>query len=245
MEEEEEEEGSPLEKVDTVSAAKALFWQAPGAMGPWALSWLLTYTDTTTNQRWRLILGLGALPSAIGVICSVYENKLLHGTWCTHTQTVEASAPAAAAGFVGHIKSYGLYAETGGGGDEEDHALISSDDTHASNHILLQLEPNLSPNLNPDANASASCARRVPVSASTKSSRSMRGTTGGGCGVHGGVRSRSRGAGAGAGAVRPSVWQSLHQGNNALRLAGMYNTTCILLVYMNMCMWYCLFLRRS
>ncbi len=55
------EDGSEM-AVDSTSAAKSFFWQAPGAMAPWLVAVLMTYNDNlNTDARWRLLLGLGSL----------------------------------------------------------------------------------------------------------------------------------------------------------------------------------------
>ncbi len=61
--------------VDSTSAAKAFFWQGPGAMGPWVLALLMSYNQNlSTSSRWRLVLGLGSVPAALVVLGSLYEN---------------------------------------------------------------------------------------------------------------------------------------------------------------------------
>lgn len=64
------------ESVDSTASAKAFFWQAPGAMAPWALAYLLTYCpDLSTDTRWRLLLGLGAVPAAAVALLSYIETR--------------------------------------------------------------------------------------------------------------------------------------------------------------------------
>jgi PHS family inorganic phosphate transporter-like MFS transporter len=55
-------------KVNSISASWAFFWQFPGIIAPWLLTFILTYSSSmTVGQRWRLILGFGAIPFAIAV----------------------------------------------------------------------------------------------------------------------------------------------------------------------------------
>lgn len=64
-------------KVDPSSAAKAFFWQAPGAMGPWLIALLYTISNNDdVNAEWRLILGLGAIPTAFSVCCAITEDYI-------------------------------------------------------------------------------------------------------------------------------------------------------------------------
>jgi PHS family inorganic phosphate transporter-like MFS transporter len=63
-------------KVNSVSASWAFFWQFPGTVAPWLLTYILTNTSMTINQRWRLILGFGAVPFAIAVALIFVELHL-------------------------------------------------------------------------------------------------------------------------------------------------------------------------
>lgn len=64
------------ESVDSTASAKAFFWQVPGAMAPWALAYLFTYCpDLSTDARWRLLLGLGAVPAAAVALLSYIETR--------------------------------------------------------------------------------------------------------------------------------------------------------------------------
>ena len=72
---EHEGEGSH-EAVDSLASAKAFFWQAPGSVCPWIIAYILTYSDMTTDAKWRLLLGLGAVPAAIVALLSHYETKM-------------------------------------------------------------------------------------------------------------------------------------------------------------------------
>jgi PHS family inorganic phosphate transporter-like MFS transporter len=60
-----------------MSSARAFFWQAPGAMMPWVISYLLAYSDNVSlSAKWRLLLGLGAVPAAFVVAGAIYEESL-------------------------------------------------------------------------------------------------------------------------------------------------------------------------
>ena len=62
--------------VDSSSAAKAFFWQGPGAMGPWLLAYIMTYNSAmSVDARWRLVLGVGSIPAGLVVLGSMYENS--------------------------------------------------------------------------------------------------------------------------------------------------------------------------
>lgn len=44
---------------------------------PWFIAYLFTFFDGfDVSMRWRLLLGLGAIPSGIVVVCSVIEARL-------------------------------------------------------------------------------------------------------------------------------------------------------------------------
>ena len=63
------------ESVDSTASAKAFFWQSPGSVTPWIIAYLLTYTGMSADAKWRLLLGLGALPAAIVALLSHIETK--------------------------------------------------------------------------------------------------------------------------------------------------------------------------
>jgi PHS family inorganic phosphate transporter-like MFS transporter len=69
-----EDGGKGGDSVDVASAAYAFFWQVPGAMTPWFLALIFSYSSMTADIQWRLLLGLGAVPSAFVVLCSILEN---------------------------------------------------------------------------------------------------------------------------------------------------------------------------
>ena len=63
-----------------VASAKGFFWQIPGMMGPYAVSYMLTYSPISTDAKWRLLLGVGAIPSGIAVLLAALEMHLLQPT---------------------------------------------------------------------------------------------------------------------------------------------------------------------
>lgn len=71
-----EDSGDSDGNVDVTAASWAFFWQVPGSMTPWLLAYIFTYTELSTDARWRLLLGLGAVPSFIVVLCSLMESHL-------------------------------------------------------------------------------------------------------------------------------------------------------------------------
>ena len=62
--------------VKVSSAAWSFVWQVPGTMAPWAMAYVLTYSGLSTDMKWRLLLGLGAVPAAIVVALSTIERQL-------------------------------------------------------------------------------------------------------------------------------------------------------------------------
>jgi len=61
-------------KVDPVATGKAYFWQVPGILGPWLLAYILTFTDLSSDGRWRLLLACGCIPLGISVVGLLYES---------------------------------------------------------------------------------------------------------------------------------------------------------------------------
>eukprot|EP01040_Poterioochromonas_malhamensis_P013221 gene13221-14513_t len=64
---------------DSQAAGWSFFWQLPGLFVPWLFGYILSFSTTlSTSSRWRLILGLGSIPSFITVFLllleSYYEN---------------------------------------------------------------------------------------------------------------------------------------------------------------------------
>ena len=65
-----EDGGDHHGNVDPTAASWAFFWQVPGTMVPWLLAYILTFSELKTSAKWRLILGLGAVPAVMVSWCS-------------------------------------------------------------------------------------------------------------------------------------------------------------------------------
>ena len=61
--------------VDSTAAATSFFWQTPGSLAPWILAIVFTSTNLSTDARWRLLLGLGAVPSFVVLLCVLSERR--------------------------------------------------------------------------------------------------------------------------------------------------------------------------
>lgn len=73
----EEDNMETKDEVNSLSAAKAFFWQVPGSMMPWVLANILTYCPSISiGIRWRLILGFGSVPALILVFLTMYEIQI-------------------------------------------------------------------------------------------------------------------------------------------------------------------------
>jgi len=70
------EDGGVEGRVDMQAAAWAFFWQVPGSMTPWLLALIMSVAEMSNDTRWRLLLGLGAVPAAFVVVCSVVETRI-------------------------------------------------------------------------------------------------------------------------------------------------------------------------
>ena len=68
------EDGGKNDGVNGTAAAWAFVWQVPGTMAPWITAYILTYSGLSTSFKWRLLLGLGAVPAALVVLCSMLET---------------------------------------------------------------------------------------------------------------------------------------------------------------------------
>ena len=68
------EDGGKNDGVNVTAAAWAFVWQVPGTMAPWITAYILTYSGLSTSFKWRLLLGLGAVPAALVVLCSMLET---------------------------------------------------------------------------------------------------------------------------------------------------------------------------
>ena len=72
-----EDSGSKDDKVDSSASSRAFFWQTPGSMLPWLVAYILTFQKgLSVSLKWRLLLGLGFIPSAMVVGCSAVESYI-------------------------------------------------------------------------------------------------------------------------------------------------------------------------
>lgn len=62
--------------VNIVAASKAMFYQSPGALAPWFLGMCMTYADIPVDEKWRLVLGCGAVPAVLVVVFVVWEIQV-------------------------------------------------------------------------------------------------------------------------------------------------------------------------
>lgn len=60
-----------------VASGKGFFWQIPGMMAPYVVSYILTFSILSIDTQWRLTLGLGAIPSGLAVLCLAMEFRLM------------------------------------------------------------------------------------------------------------------------------------------------------------------------
>mmetsp|Transcript_4381 Transcript_4381/g.13700 ORF Transcript_4381/g.13700 Transcript_4381/m.13700 type:complete len:502 (-) Transcript_4381:477-1982(-) len=68
---------SEEKRTSAMRTSQAFFWQAPGTMAPYLVAIILRAALKSEQQslQWRLILGLGAVPSAIVVLIRCFEAK--------------------------------------------------------------------------------------------------------------------------------------------------------------------------
>ncbi|CAE7548688.1 PHT1-11 [Symbiodinium natans] len=60
------------------SAAKAFFWQGPGQLAPYLLALPLLSLPPSqgiTSVQFRILLGIGAIPALVVLLCSIYEEE--------------------------------------------------------------------------------------------------------------------------------------------------------------------------
>lgn len=76
-------------KVNPVAAGRAFFWQAPGAMTPWIVGYILSFSSMAAETKWRLLLGLGFIPATIIVFLTAYEMKLRGETFSGSSSPVK------------------------------------------------------------------------------------------------------------------------------------------------------------
>lgn len=70
-----EDGGGGGDGIDLNAASWSFFWQVPGSMTPWILALIFSKCDISVDTRWRLLLGLGAIPSSFVVFCSILEMR--------------------------------------------------------------------------------------------------------------------------------------------------------------------------
>lgn len=65
-------------KVDSITAAKAFFWQMPGIMSPYVVAYFIVADNQlTVDASWRLLLGFGSVPAGIATILLILERLYL------------------------------------------------------------------------------------------------------------------------------------------------------------------------
>jgi MFS family permease len=62
-------------RAGTRRSALAFVWQVPGSMTPWALAYIFSFYSFEVDTQWRLLLGLGSIPSAIAVLLQITEME--------------------------------------------------------------------------------------------------------------------------------------------------------------------------
>jgi PHS family inorganic phosphate transporter-like MFS transporter len=83
-----EDGGSKGAEVNSVESAKSFFWQAPGQAAAPLLGLCLARSDMPTEARWRLVMGIGAVPAAVVVLLTVMEERMK----AEHAKNVPATA---------------------------------------------------------------------------------------------------------------------------------------------------------
>mmetsp|Transcript_797 Transcript_797/g.795 ORF Transcript_797/g.795 Transcript_797/m.795 type:complete len:482 (-) Transcript_797:144-1589(-) len=85
--------------TNPVSTASSFFWQTPGSFTPWIVALVFTAThEMSTNLRWRLLLGLGAIPCSIVLLCVLLENRQTYSR--THKPSIDTHEINRKASFV-------------------------------------------------------------------------------------------------------------------------------------------------
>lgn len=84
-------------KTNSSGSAFAFVWQIPGMISPWLLAWIFTHSDLSVDRQWRLLLGLGAIPLFLAILCLLLENHLRKEPfWCCRHRISLAARGAAA-----------------------------------------------------------------------------------------------------------------------------------------------------
>jgi PHS family inorganic phosphate transporter-like MFS transporter len=64
-------------KTNSLASSWSFFWQIPGLFVPWFFAYCFASSDhLTTVSRWKLILGLGSVPSFIAAFLLIFEAYL-------------------------------------------------------------------------------------------------------------------------------------------------------------------------
>jgi PHS family inorganic phosphate transporter-like MFS transporter len=63
-------------EVTPIASAFSFFWQTPGSVAPWVIALLISRSALSTGAKWRLVLGLGAIPSVAVVAGVVLADSL-------------------------------------------------------------------------------------------------------------------------------------------------------------------------
>jgi MFS family permease len=72
-----EDSAASQSTTNSRGAGFAFFWQIPGLVAPWLLAYVLAYCrSVSVSMRWRLVLGLGAVPALAGIGTLLLEDVL-------------------------------------------------------------------------------------------------------------------------------------------------------------------------
>lgn len=63
-------------QLNSEASSWAYFWQLPGFFFPWLLGYIFSYCDLSQETQWRLILGIGAVPSFLTILLLLIEDEL-------------------------------------------------------------------------------------------------------------------------------------------------------------------------
>jgi len=75
QDEEDEKSVNKRANQKAVAAGKGFFWQMPGMMAPFLMSYILSYSSLSIDAQWRLELGFGAIPSGAAMLCLYLEMR--------------------------------------------------------------------------------------------------------------------------------------------------------------------------
>mmetsp|Transcript_8183 Transcript_8183/g.12217 ORF Transcript_8183/g.12217 Transcript_8183/m.12217 type:complete len:480 (+) Transcript_8183:43-1482(+) len=82
-------------KVNSVAASWAFFWQMPGFVAPWLVEYFMTFnTALTVSFKWRFVLGLGCVPLLCSAAILYYEETQRKKDEDVNT-TAQSSSPTA------------------------------------------------------------------------------------------------------------------------------------------------------